>query len=108
MLLLLLLQTQTQHEHNTNSNTSAFFIILLLLLLLKKNWRAAGLELTTSAPSRTIVTDIAFQVQAHSPFYSSMLFCKDHIRKKYAATHHSEEESSDLAVWPKLALPLRI
>ena len=30
---------------------------LLLLLLLKKNWRAAGLELTTRAPSRTIVTD---------------------------------------------------
>ena len=24
---------------------------------IKKNWRAAGLELTTSAPSRTIVTD---------------------------------------------------
>ena len=24
---------------------------------LKKNWRAAGLELTTLAPSRTIVTD---------------------------------------------------
>ena len=31
--------------------------LLLLLLLLKKNWRAAGLELTTLAPSRTIVTD---------------------------------------------------
>ena len=26
-------------------------------IYIKKNWRAAGLELTTSAPSRTIVTD---------------------------------------------------
>ena len=32
-------------------------ILLLLIIIIKKNWRAAGLELTTIAPSRTIVTD---------------------------------------------------
>ena len=36
---------------------SKLLLLLLLLLLLQKNWRAAGLELTTIAPSRTIVTD---------------------------------------------------
>ena len=28
-----------------------------IYIYIKKNWRATGLELTTSAPSRTIVTD---------------------------------------------------
>ena len=30
---------------------------IYIYIYIKKNWRAAGLELTTSAPSRTIVTD---------------------------------------------------
>ena len=32
-------------------------IIIIMIIIIKKNWRAAGLELTMSAPSRTIVTD---------------------------------------------------
>ena len=34
-----------------------FFIVQYIYIYIKKNWRAAGLELTTKAPSRTIVTD---------------------------------------------------
>ena len=33
------------------------FVNFNIYIYIKKNWRAAGLELTTSAPSRTIVTD---------------------------------------------------
>ena len=32
-------------------------IIIIIIIIIKKNWCAAGLELTTLAPSRTIVTD---------------------------------------------------
>ena len=32
-------------------------IKIIIIIIIKKNWRAAGLEPTTSAPSRMIVTD---------------------------------------------------
>ena len=32
-------------------------IIIIIIIIIKKNWCAAGVELTTLAPSRTIVTD---------------------------------------------------
>ena len=32
-------------------------LIIIIIIMIKKNWRAAGLELMTSAPRRTIVTD---------------------------------------------------
>ena len=34
-----------------------YVIIIYIYIYIKKNWHAAGLELTTSAPSRMIVTD---------------------------------------------------
>ena len=47
----------------TQSGVAAFlrilniYIYIYIYIYIKKNWRAAGLELTTIAPSRTIVTD---------------------------------------------------
>ena len=40
----------------TKANLLMIYIIYIYIYI-KKNWRAAGLELTTRAPSRTIVTD---------------------------------------------------
>ena len=43
----------TEKKVTSWSAVSLFYIYIYI----KKNWRAAGLELTTIAPSRTIVTD---------------------------------------------------
>ena len=39
------------------TGSQSFSMTIHIYIYIKKNWRAAGLELTTLAPSRTIVTD---------------------------------------------------